>query len=35
MPFRADGELFEEDSIEGWRKGLEQFIKKVAGHPLA
>lgn len=35
MPFRADEGLFEEDFIEERRKGLEQFINKVAGHPLA
>lgn len=35
MPFRADEGLFEEDFIEDRRKGLEQFINKVAGHPLA
>ncbi|XP_054164220.1 sorting nexin-12-like [Oppia nitens] len=35
MPFRNDEGIFEEDFIEDRRKGLEQFINKVAGHPLA
>jgi len=35
MPFRGDDGLFEEDFIEDRRKGLEQFVNKVAGHPLA
>jgi len=35
MPFRGDDGLFEEDFVEDRRKGLEQFINKVAGHPLA
>jgi len=35
IPFRGDEGLFEEDFIEDRRKGLEQFINKVAGHPLA
>ncbi|CAG2162996.1 unnamed protein product [Oppiella nova] len=35
MPFRNDEGIFEEDFIEERRKGLEQFINKVAGHPLA
>jgi len=34
MPFRNDEGIFEEDFIEERRKGLEQFINKVAGHPL-
>jgi len=35
IPFRGDEGLFEEDFIEDRRKGLEQFINKLAGHPLA
>jgi len=35
MPFRGDEGLFEEEFIEDRRKGLEQFVNKVAGHPLA
>ncbi|XP_041354053.1 sorting nexin-12-like [Gigantopelta aegis] len=35
LPFRGDDGIFEEDFIEERRKGLEQFINKVAGHPLA
>lgn len=35
LPFRSDEGLFEQDFIEHRRKGLEQFINKVAGHPLA
>jgi len=35
MPFRNDEGIFEEDFIEERRKGLEQFVNKVAGHPLA
>jgi len=35
MPFRGDEGLYEEDFIEDRRKGLEQFVNKVAGHPLA
>ncbi|EGD72993.1 sorting nexin-12 [Salpingoeca rosetta] len=31
----ADKGLFAEDFIERRRKGLEEFINKVAGHPLA
>ncbi|CAF1398306.1 unnamed protein product [Adineta steineri] len=33
--FRRDDGIFEDDFIEDRRKGLEQFINKVAGHPLA
>lgn len=33
--FRSDDGLFEEDFVEDRRKGLETFINKVAGHPLA
>jgi sorting nexin-3/12 len=35
MPFRGDDGIFEEGFIEDRRKGLEQFVNKVAGHPLA
>jgi len=35
LPFRSDDGIYEEDFIEDRRKGLEQFINKVAGHPLA
>lgn len=36
LPFlRNDDGLFEDDFIEDRRKGLETFVNKVAGHPLA
>ncbi|CAG5121805.1 unnamed protein product [Candidula unifasciata] len=35
LPFRGDDGIFEDEFIEERRKGLEQFINKVAGHPLA
>uniref|UniRef100_A0A183CGL1 Sorting nexin-3 n=1 Tax=Globodera pallida TaxID=36090 RepID=A0A183CGL1_GLOPA len=35
LPFRSDDGIFEEGFIEERRKGLEQFLNKVAGHPLA
>ncbi|XP_062592870.1 sorting nexin-12-like [Saccostrea cucullata] len=35
LPFRSDEGIFEDDFIEDRRKGLEQFINRVAGHPLA
>ncbi|ESN98042.1 hypothetical protein HELRODRAFT_101841 [Helobdella robusta] len=35
LPFRSDDGLFDEEFIEERRKGLEIFINKVAGHPLA
>ncbi|XP_070773222.1 sorting nexin-12 isoform X6 [Enoplosus armatus] len=35
LPFRGDEGLFEESFIEERRSGLEQFINKIAGHPLA
>ncbi|XP_034539463.1 sorting nexin-12-like [Notolabrus celidotus] len=35
LPFRQDEGLFEEGFIEERRLGLEQFINKIAGHPLA
>ncbi|UJR37411.1 hypothetical protein I4U23_030115 [Adineta vaga] len=33
--FRRDDGIFEDEFIDERRKGLEQFINKVAGHPLA
>lgn len=35
MPFRNDEGIFDENFIEERRKGLEAFINKIAGHPLA
>ncbi|XP_078786802.1 sorting nexin-12 isoform X1 [Oryzias latipes] len=35
LPFRGDEGLFEESFIEERRVGLEQFINRIAGHPLA
>ncbi|XP_072451538.1 sorting nexin-12 isoform X2 [Chiloscyllium punctatum] len=35
LPFRMDEGIFEESFIEERRAGLEQFINKIAGHPLA
>jgi len=35
LPFRGDDGIFEDEFIEDRRKGLEQFVNKVAGHPLA
>jgi sorting nexin-3/12 len=35
LPFRGDDGIFEEDFIEERRAGLEGFINKIAGHPLA
>jgi len=35
MPFRGDEGIFDESFIEERRKGLEAFINKIAGHPLA
>lgn len=35
LPFRSDEGIFEEEFIEERKRGLEQFINKVAGHPLA
>lgn len=32
---RSDDGIFEENFVEERRKGLEAFINKVAGHPLA
>ncbi|KAI0979820.1 hypothetical protein GJ496_000991 [Pomphorhynchus laevis] len=35
LPFRSDDGLFEDEFIERRRRGLEIFINKIAGHPLA
>jgi len=35
LPFRSDDGIFDDEFIEDRRKGLEQFVNKVAGHPLA
>uniref|UniRef100_A0AC34R050 PX domain-containing protein n=1 Tax=Panagrolaimus sp. JU765 TaxID=591449 RepID=A0AC34R050_9BILA len=35
LPFRNDDGIFEEAFIEDRRKGLEIFLNKVSGHPLA
>jgi len=35
LPFRGDDGIYEEEFIEDRRKGLEVFVNKVAGHPLA
>ncbi|KAH7948261.1 hypothetical protein HPB52_019983 [Rhipicephalus sanguineus] len=35
LPFRSDEGIFDEEFIEERKKGLELFINKVAGHPLA
>ncbi|KAI3386933.1 hypothetical protein SNEBB_004280 [Seison nebaliae] len=35
LPFRSDDGIFEPEFIEKRRKDLENFINKVAGHPLA
>ncbi|CAB1325411.1 unnamed protein product, partial [Coregonus sp. 'balchen'] len=35
LPFRGDEGIFEESFIEERRVGLEQFINRLAGHPLA
>ncbi|MBN3297517.1 sorting nexin-12 isoform X1 [Amia ocellicauda] len=35
LPFRGDEGIFEESFIEERRLGLEQFINRIAGHPLA
>lgn len=35
LPFRGDEGIFDDEFIEERRKGLEQFLNKVAGHPLA
>jgi sorting nexin-3/12 len=35
MPFRGDDGIYEEGFIEERRAGLEGFVNKIAGHPLA
>jgi len=35
MPFRSDDGIYEEQFIEDRRSGLEGFVNKIAGHPLA
>ncbi|KAM3861350.1 sorting nexin-3 isoform 2-T2 [Diretmus argenteus] len=35
LPFRGDDGIFDDSFIEERRHGLEQFLNKVAGHPLA
>ncbi|KAG8123968.1 putative Sorting nexin-3 protein [Naja naja] len=35
LPFRGDDGIFDDSFIEERKLGLEQFINKVAGHPLA
>ncbi|KAB0374852.1 hypothetical protein FD755_013344 [Muntiacus reevesi] len=35
LPFRGDEGIFEESFIEERRQGLQYFINKTAGHPLA
>ncbi|XP_055005517.1 sorting nexin-3 isoform X1 [Boleophthalmus pectinirostris] len=35
LPFRGDDGIFDDNFIEERRQGLEQFLNKVAGHPLA
>jgi len=35
LPFRADDGIFEDEFIEERRQGLEAFVNRVAGHPLA
>ncbi|CAH1225896.1 sorting nexin-12-like [Branchiostoma floridae] len=35
LPFRGDDGIFEDEFIEERRQGLEAFINKIAGHPLA
>ncbi|XP_018419252.1 PREDICTED: sorting nexin-3 isoform X3 [Nanorana parkeri] len=35
LPFRGDEGIFDDSFIEERKQGLEQFINKVAGHPLA
>ncbi|GFS78710.1 sorting nexin-12 [Nephila pilipes] len=35
LPLRGDDGIYDEEFIEDRRKGLESFINKVAGHPLA
>uniref|UniRef100_A0A8C0EW80 Sorting nexin 3 n=1 Tax=Bubo bubo TaxID=30461 RepID=A0A8C0EW80_BUBBB len=35
LPFRGDDGIFDDSFIEERKQALEQFINKVAGHPLA
>jgi len=35
LPFRSDEGIYDDDFIEERRKGLEIFVNKIAGHPLA
>ena len=35
LPFRNDDGIFDPGFIEERRRGLEIFVNKVAGHPLA
>ncbi|CAG0914351.1 unnamed protein product [Notodromas monacha] len=35
LPFRGDEGIYEEEFIENRKQGLEIFINKIAGHPLA
>ncbi|KAG1670244.1 Sorting nexin-12 [Nymphon striatum] len=35
LPFRGDDGIFDEDFIDDRMKGLEAFVNKVSGHPLA
>ncbi|OAF70048.1 hypothetical protein A3Q56_02185 [Intoshia linei] len=35
LPFRSDNGLFDPKFIERRRKGLEDFINKIVGHPVA
>uniref|UniRef100_UPI003AAC9130 sorting nexin-12-like isoform X3 n=1 Tax=Centroberyx gerrardi TaxID=166262 RepID=UPI003AAC9130 len=35
LPFRGDEGIFDDSFIEERRVGLEQFINRIAGHPLA
>ncbi len=35
LPFRNDDGIFEDGFIENRRQGLESFINKISGHPLA
>uniref|UniRef100_A0A8C8X4R8 PX domain-containing protein n=1 Tax=Panthera leo TaxID=9689 RepID=A0A8C8X4R8_PANLE len=35
LPFRGDDGIFDDNFIEERKRGLGQFINKLAGHPLA
>lgn len=35
LPFRGDDGIYEDEFIEERRSGIEGFINKIAGHPLA